>query len=382
VTEYGAPLRPLWGIDPDFLTVNHGSFGATPHCVLEAQTRWRTQMEAQPSRFMRRELGPALRDAASHLAAFVGAPADDLVFVDNATGGCNAILRSLELSRGDEIVVFDHGYAAVRNAVTHVANGAGATIVTAVLPFPEPNDDAILTALRDALTVRTRLVIVDHITSPSAVVMPLVRLIATCRDAGVPILVDGAHGPGHVSLDLSALAPDYYTGNCHKWLCAPKGCAFLYVRRDRQRGVHPLTISHGYGQGFLTEFDWTGTTDFSAFLAVTDAIAFHERLGGAALRLRNTELAAEASRRVAARLGTETSSPATPAAAMSLVRLPTVSSNRVECLRDAFLDARTDAPLHVLSGSIWVRLSAHAYNQIEDYECLSTLLERCLTAVG
>jgi isopenicillin-N epimerase len=378
VTEYGAALRPLWGIDPDFLTVNHGSFGATPLRVLEAQTRWRTRMEAQPSRFMRRELGPALRDAAAHLAAFVGAPADDLVFVDNATGGCNAVLRSLSLSRGDEIVVFDHGYAAVRNAVAHVTNAAGASVVTAALPFPQPNDDAIVAALLAALSARTRLVVIDHITSPSAVVMPLARLIATCRNAGVPVLVDGAHGPGHVSLDLSDLAPDYYTGNCHKWLSAPKGCAFLYVRQDRQHDVHPLTISHGYGQGFVAEFDWTGTTDFSAFLAVSEAIAFHEHLGGAALRARNTELAAEAGRCVAAGLGTETSAPGTEPAAMSLVRLPLVHLERVEALRASILEAGTDAPLHVLGQSVWVRLSAFAYNEIEDYKCLSRLLEDSL----
>jgi isopenicillin-N epimerase len=376
---YGATLRGLWGLEPDFLTVNHGSFGAAPLCVLEAQSRWRARMEGQPSRFMRRELGPALRDAAAHLAAYVGAQAEDLAFVPNATGGCNAVLRSLCFAPDDEVLVFDHGYAAIRHAIDHVTARAGARIVTAALPFPRPSEDAIVAALTAAITPRTRLAVFDHITSPSAVVLPIARLVDACHAAGVPVLIDGAHGPGQVALDLGALGADYYTGNCHKWLMAPKGSGFLHVRRDRQAGLHPLAISHGYRGGFLAEFDWTGTADASAFLAVPEAIAFHERLGGPALLARNVELAAEGAACVAARLGTSTSEPATQPAAMALVRLPiTPAEAAARGLGEAIVDAGADAPLHVLADTVWVRVSAQAYNERQDYQHLAALLATCL----
>ncbi len=379
VITYGATLRPLWGLEPDFLTVNHGSFGAAPLCVLEAQARWRARMEAQPSRFMRREIGPALRDAAAHLAAYVGAQAEDVAFVPNATGGCNAVLRSLSFAPDDEVLVFDHGYAAIRHAIDYVTARAGARIVTAALPFPHPSDDAVVAALAAAITARTRLAVFDHITSPSAVVLPIARLVVACHEAGVPVLIDGAHGPGQVALDLGALGADYYTGNCHKWLMAPKGSAFLYARRDRQAGLHPLTISHGYGNGFLAEFDWTGTADVSAFLAVPEAITFHERLGGTALMERNVELAAEGAACVAARLGTETSQPATQPAAMALARLPiTAAEAAARGVGEAIVDAGADAPLHVLDDTVWVRVSAQAYNEREDYARLAKILATCL----
>jgi isopenicillin-N epimerase len=383
--RYGAALRPLWDLDPDFNTVNHGSFGATPLCVLAAQTRWRERIEAQPSRFMRRDLGPALREAAGALARFVGAEADDLAFVNNATAGCNAVLRSLDLAPGEEIVVLDHGYAAVRNAVAYVAERAGARVVSAALPFPASDDDAIVAAVGAALSSRTRLVLIDHVTSPSAVVLPVARLIAACQAAGAAVLVDGAHAPAMVDLDIAALGADYYTGNCHKWLMAPKGAGFLHVRSDRQAGLHPLAISHGYRQGFLAEFDWTGTTDFTAFLAVPDAIAFHEHLGGAALRARNCALAASAAARLAAHLGTQTAAPRTAPASMAVVRLPVDPTlalpeglPRLTELRETVLTAGTDAPLHAMANAIWLRLSAAAYNEESDYDRLAAVLDDAL----
>jgi isopenicillin-N epimerase len=188
-----------------------------------------------------------------------------------------------------------------------------------------------------------------------------------------------------VDLDLTALGADYYTGNCHKWLMAPKGCGFLHVRRDRQTGLHPLAISHGYGRGYLAEFDWTGTTDFSAFLAVPAAIAFHERLGGAALRTRNADLAAAAASRVSARLGTRTAEPATAPASMGLVRLPVPAwvaapdgAAALADLREAILDAGTDAPIHAVGADVWLRLSAQAYNEIADYDRMGVIVGRCL----
>jgi isopenicillin-N epimerase len=227
--------------------------------------------------------------------------------------------------------------------------------------------------------------VIDHVTSPSAVVLPVARLTAACHAAGAPVLIDGAHAPAMLDVDVAALGAEYYTGNCHKWLMAPKGAGFLHVRRDRQQGLHPLAISHGYRQGFLAEFDWTGTTDFSAFLAVPDAIAFHERLGGLLVRDRNAALAASAAVRLAARLGTETGAPRTQPASMAVVRLPVdpalaapEAAARLAELREAVLAAGTDAPLHAMAGAVWLRLSAAAYNDLSDYDRLADVLAAAL----
>jgi isopenicillin-N epimerase len=333
---------------------------------------------------MRRTLPEALRRAADRLAEFLGADGKDIAFVENATVGCNAVLRSLRFEPGDEILVLDHGYGAVRKAAAYVAARSGARIVEVPLPFPNPTAVEIVGRVRAALTPSTRLAVIDHITSPSALLLPIRQLVAACHAASVPVLVDGAHGPGQVTLDLKRLDADWYAGNCHKWLCAPKGCGFLWVRPDRQAELHPVTISHGYGQGFLAEFDWTGTRDPSAFLAVEAAIAFHERLGGAALRTRNAALAAEAGALLAARFGTELGAGREYFAAMSLVRLPLdgpATAERAEALRESLLDARCDAPLFVHGGAIWLRISAHAYNEIVDYERLVEVIERVLSGM-
>ena len=370
----GKAIRHEWRLDPDYVTVNHGSFGATPLAVLAAQDEWRRAMEAQPSRFMRSVLPDALRDAAAGLARFLGAEGEDLAFVPNATAGCNAVLRSIRFRPGDEILALSHVYGAVGNTIRYVASRTGAVMVEAALPFPRPDDDAILAGIQAALTPRTRLAVIDHITSSSAVVLPLARIVAACHAAGVPVLVDGAHGPGQVDLDLATLNADWYAGNCHKWLAAAKGCAFLWARRDRQRDLHPSVISHGYNQGFAAEFDWTGTWDPSAYLSVTAALEFHARLGGLALRARNAALAFAAGNLVASRLGSETGTGNAPSAAMAMVRLPGAAPADATALRDRLLAAGTDVPLHCHGEEVWLRLSAYAYNEIDDYARLADIV--------
>ncbi len=377
----GKAVRHEWALDPDFLTVNHGSFGATPRVVLAAQQDWQRRMEAQPSRFMRAVLPNALRHAANRLGAFIGADGKDIAFVENATTGCNAVLRSLRLQPGDEIVVLTHGYNAVRNTVRYVCERAGTRIVEAEVPFPQPDADTIVANIAAALTRRTRLAVVDHITSGSALVLPLQRIIAACHDAGVPVLVDGAHGPAQVPLDMRALGVDWYSGNCHKWLCAPKGAAFLYTHASRQQDLHPTTISHGLDKGYLEEFDWTGTRDSSAWLATDVAIDFHRRLGGEALMARNIALAADATALLARRLNTEAGASGALAGSMGLVRLPISGAPTAEYsqeLRAHLLAAGTDAPAHIHADAIWLRISAAAYNELEDYERLGEIVARTL----
>ena len=374
----GVAVRHEWMLDPSFLAVNHGAFGGTPKAVLAAQGAWRARMEAQPSVFMRSILPPALRASAQALASFLGATdGRDIAFVDNATTGCNAVLRSLQLQPGDEIVLHSQAYGAVANTARYVAERSGASIVTVELPFPETDLAAFVGLFAGALGAKTRIAIIDHITSPSALVLPITEIVRACREAGVPVLVDGAHGPGQAEIDLAALDADYYVGNCHKWLAAPKGCAFLWARADRQAGLHPTTISHGFGGGYLAEFDWTGTRDATPQLALEAALTFHARLGGAELRRRNIALAQQAGELMARELGTLVGN-AGHASAMTMVRLPLegvpCTKDYATKLRGRLLDEfRTDAPLHAHPSGIWVRASAHAYNEIDDYAKLAEI---------
>ena len=293
-------LAIYWDLDPAVRFLNHGSFGATPRPVLAAQDEWRARMEREPVAFFTRDLEPALDAARSALGAFVGADPADLAFVTNATTGINIVARSLQLAAGDEVVVLDHAYNAARNALAAVASTSGATIVTARLPFPGTRPADPLEAILAVVTPRTRLVMVDHVTSPTALVLPVAEIVAALAERGIDTLVDGAHAPGMVDLDVEGIGAAWYTGNCHKWMCAPKGSGFLHVRRDRQERTRPIVISHGANSfrtdrsRFRLEHDWTGTLDPTAWLAVPAAIDFAASLlpgGWPALRTRGHELA-------------------------------------------------------------------------------------------
>ena len=370
------PCRSAWDLDPAFLTVNHGSFGAVPRTVIAAQRAWQDRMEQQPSRFMNTVYPGAIRSAAAALGAFLNADPDHLVFVDNATTGCNAVIRSLPFRKGDRIAILRHAYGAVHNTIRFVAEQTGAHIVQAAVPFPDPTEDALVAAVEGVLTPETKLAVLDHITSGSAIVLPMQRIVAACHAAGVKVLVDGAHAPGQIDLDLQAIGADWYVGNCHKWLGAPKGCAFLYAKPPAQAGLHPGTISHGYGQGFLAEFDWTGTTDPSRFLAIDAAIAFHHELGGASLRVRNKMLAGQGAALIAQRLNTNVGASGATAGAMATIRLPVDDPSPEHALRirRQLMDAGTDAPVHALDGALWLRISAFAYNEPADYARLAELV--------
>jgi isopenicillin-N epimerase len=381
----GHAIRTEWNLDPGFLTVNHGSFGAAPLAVQAAQRAWQQRLEHQPSRFMSTVYPAAIRHAADTLGTFLNANGRDIAFVDNATTGCNAVLRSLPIAPGQDVLTLSHAYGAVHNAVRHVTETAGARITRAAIPFPDPTEDSLVAAVTAAITPRICLAVIDHITSGSAIVLPAQRIVAACHAAGIPVLIDGAHAPGQIDLDLTAIGADWYVGNCHKWLCAPKGCAFLHAAPARQAGLHPVTISHGYGQGFLAEFDWTGTTDPSRFLAVTEAIAFHHRLGGPALRERNRALAAEAAGLIARRLNSarwnaQVGTQGPVAGAMATIRLPVEDPTpaRALAIRRRLMELGTDSPVHVLDGALWLRISAFAYNDLDDYARLAELVAAIL----
>ena len=369
-----AACRSEWLLDPDFAFLNHGSFGATPRAVLEEQDRWRGCMERHPTGFMLYELPAALRASVDRLAAFIGACGTDLAFVENATAGCNAVLQSLPLARGDEILVTDHGYAAVRNAAEHAAVRAGARVVEAKVPFPVYDPQQIVEAVAGCIGSRTRLAILDHVTSPTAIVYPVRELVALCRARGVRVLVDGAHAPGMLPLDVPSIGADWYVGNCHKWLMAPKGSGFLWAAA-RDVTLHPPVISHGYGQGLPAEFDWIGTRDPTAWLATPAAIDFHAALGGPVLMRRNTELARGVAALLADRWRTARGAADGLTGSMAAIRVPiagdATQERALEVQSFLFRERRIEVPVVAFGNALWVRVSAQAYNTLADYERLA-----------
>jgi isopenicillin-N epimerase len=327
---------------------------------------------------MVQELPSALRHAAARLAAFLRAKGEDVVFVENATAGCNAVLNSVPLVPGDEILVTDLGYPAIRNAAEHACRRTGAGIVEAPIPFPVHEAAIILRALEAALGPRTRLAIIDHVSSPTGLVFPIREMISLCHAAGTQVLVDGAHGPGMLPLDVPSLGADWYVGNCHKWLMAPKGSAFLWASGDAKRDLHPPVISLGYEQDFLTEFDWTGTRDYTAWLSVPAAIDVHERLGGRALQHRNKLLICAAARLLEERWRTLRGVPDALTGSMAAVRLPTrwAASTRLarEIQNWLLTEHRIEVAVTLTAGSLWARVSAQAYNSLDDYDRLAAVV--------
>ncbi|MGZ3640700.1 MAG: aminotransferase class V-fold PLP-dependent enzyme [Candidatus Limnocylindrales bacterium] len=354
-------LATSWALEPGVVFLNHGSFGACPTPVLEAQLAWRARLEAQPVRFLARELEGALDDARAELATFVGADPDDLAFVPNATHGLNTVLRSLRFEAGDELLTTDHEYNAAVNALRATAERDGARVTVATIPFPaRPGDaplrgpDAVREAVLAAVTSRTRLALLSHVTSPTALILPLERLAADLAARGLDVLVDGAHAPGMLPLDLGRLGEagvTYYTGNGHKWLCGPKGSGFLWVRRDRQAAIRPLAISHGANSPrrdrsrFRLEFDWTGTADPSAYLALPAALRFLGALRAGGWRehmAANHALAAEGRATLLDALEQAAPAPVAMLGSMAVLPLPAPRSPRPEALTASPLD---DDPL-------------------------------------
>jgi isopenicillin-N epimerase len=383
----------LWTLDPTVTFLNHGSFGACPLPVLEAQERLRSRMESQPVRFFVRDLEGLLDEARGALAAFVGADPADVAFVPNATSGVNAVLRSLRLEPGDEILVIDHAYNACRNAAEYAAARSAARVVVARMPFPIRSADAARDAILAAVTPRTRLALLDHVTSPTGLVLPIARLVADLSARGVDTLVDGAHAPGMVPLDLRALGAAYYAANCHKWLCAPKGAGFLFVRRDRQADVRPLAISHGANSPrtdrsrFLLEFDWTGTDDPTPYLCVAEAIRVVGTFlpgGWPALMARNRALALEARAILGRALGGPAPAPDEMVGALATIPLPDATaptSAAIDPLQDALLERfAIEVPIFpwpALPARV-VRVSCQLYNTTADYERLASALVELL----
>jgi len=371
----GRPLRRRFLLEPGTDFLNHGSYGAAPRRVLAAAARWQRRIEAHPDRFMRLVLPEALRGAVARLARFLKAREQDVAFVENATAGVNAVLRSLALRPGDEIVVTSHTYFAVRQAIRHACSGSGAKMVEARIDLPVRDVRDLVVPIEKRINRRTKLLVLDHIASPTGLIFPVKRLAQMARARGIRVLVDGAHAPGQLDLDIPSLGVDWYAGNCHKWLYAPKGSAFLWARAGVQAGLHPPAISHGYGKGFAAEFDWTGTRDFSNWLAVSDALDFFLELKPSRIRKYNHHVVTEAAHRIAAAWNTAVDGPAELHGSLMAIRLPDRLQQRdpAQLMAEWISRHRVVAAVMGIAGENWVRISAQAYNAPGDYERLLRL---------
>jgi isopenicillin-N epimerase len=396
-TQPQSPWRHHWSLDPNITFLNHGSFGACPIAVLEQQQIFRQQLEAEPLRFFEDAYEPLLDRSRERLAEFIGTTPQELVFVPNTTTGVNTVLRSLSLRAGDELLTTNHEYNACRNALDFIAERSGATVVVAEVPFPLASAEQVITAVMSQVSDKTRIVLLDHITSQTGLIFPIQSIAQQLRGSGVDVLVDGAHAPGMVALNLKELGVTYYTGNCHKWLCAPKGAAFLYVSEAKQSLIRPLVISHGANSvrtdrsRFHLEFDWTGTDDPTAYCCVASAVEFMDSLlpgGWNAVIERNHQMAIRARQLLCHALSVSPPCPDTLVGSMAAIPLPGKLASGVQRqLFDRFQievplipwqrvfgQGKADSFVGELQSNALIRISAQLYNSLADYDRLAEAL--------
>jgi isopenicillin-N epimerase len=376
-------LRQHWLLKEDVAFLNHGSFGACPIPVLNEQQKWRANLEAQPIELLGRQCEILLETqrllVGLHFRMF-----RNFGFVTNATEGINAVLQSLKFNPGDELLTTNHVYNAVRKAMAHAASRNGATYREIRIPLPLESSNQIADMVIGALSDKTRLLVIDHVTSPTALVFPVEKIAAACRERRIDVLVDGAHAPGMLNgVSIPTPRVPFYAGNLHKWICAPKGCAFLWVDPARQAEIHPTVISHHYLGGFDKEFGWQGTRDISGLLSIYSAIQFFEQFGWDNVMRYNHEMAVWAQQMLCQRWNTI---PMTPPdgrliGAMATLRLPLrfqhldqpVCEKLQQRLYDEF---KVEAPLILWDGHAYVRVSCQIYNRPEDYERLGEAIEK------
>ncbi len=385
----------LWGLDQETVFLNHGSFGATPIAVLEEQDRIRKEMEKDPVYFVEKELQELWQESVIELSRFLNADPEGMVFVTNATTGVNTILKSLKLSPGDEIIVPDHAYQACKNAIDFVTERSGARTVIVRVPFRVSDESEIIDPILSAVSDRTVLAMIDTVSSPTGIRMPFENLVDQLQNRGVDVLVDAAHGPGIVPLNIRKLNPAYITGNCHKWICTPKGSAFLHIREDKRGSINPLSIGHGYsrqlppGEKFRFEFDWPGTRDPSPWLSIPFCIRHMERQidgGWPEIMRRNRNMALYGRDLLCDALETTPPTPDSMVSSMSSVEFPWSG--------DVHLPPPEGDPLHnllydkyriqvpIISWPVhntkYIRISAQIYNSKDEFEYLSEVLKSIL----
>lgn len=375
-------MREHFLLDPDLVFLNHGSFGACPREVFDAQHRWQLAMERNPVEFLGRRSADLLRQARAALGGAIGARAEDLVFVPNSTTGVNIVAQSFPLQAGDEVLTTDLEYGACNAAWQRVCAPIGARYRSVEIPLPYDRD-AVVARVMNAVNPRTKLIYASHVTSTTALTLPVAELCAAARQRGIATLIDGAHAPGQIELDLDAIGADFYVGNCHKWLCAPKGAGFLHARPEMQPMLDAPVISWGYvdGTGGHSGFDaylgttpfeqrlqWQGTRDLSAWLAVPDAIGFQQRHDWPAVRQRCHALAAHALAELTRRHGLAPVAQDRDWAQMVVIPVPAQDPDTLR--RRLFEESRIEIPVTTHAGQVFVRLSVQGYNTAGDIERL------------
>jgi len=376
-STFGISIRNLWLLDEDITFLNNGSFGAAPIKVIEAAERIQRRLEREPVSFFVDGFADELRQSIGKLADFIGSNPENLVLVDNATSGVNVVLRSLlpKLKPDDEIIINNHTYPAVKSACHYLSEITGCKIIEIKLPYPVESNQQIVEVYKNALNDKTRLVILDHIVFTTGLVNPVKEIAKIVKENGSLILVDGAHAPGMINLNIEELDVDWYTGNCHKWLFAPKGCALLWTSPEHQSYTKPLSISFFHNQGYTAEFDWTGTKNPVPFLALSDAVDFHNELGSEEIFSYIHNLAIEGRNLVANELGLSKDIPEEMLGSLAAFELPgdrgTTGHEITSALRKRFFEKyKIEMPFVEFDGKIFFRFSAQVFNEISDYEKL------------
>lgn len=379
-------VRDLFLLRPDVVFLNHGSFGACPRPVFDASQRWQAELEREPVEFLGRRFPALMRAAREALGAFVGAAPDDIVYQPNATVAINAVARSLSLGPDDEVVGTDHEYGAMDRTWRFICARQGARYIRAPVPVPVTSAAQIVETIWTHVTPRTRVLFVSHITSPTALIFPVEELIRRARAAGILTVIDGAHAPGQIPLQLDRLGADFYAGSCHKWMCAPKGAGFLYARREVQHLLRPLVVSWGWESErpgpsrFIDEQEWQGTRDIAACLAVPDAIEFLRAHRWEEIRRSCHALGQTARSALAAMAGLELLSPDLPTWYAQMVSVPMPFADPDAAQRRLYDEFAVEVPVMRWNGHVLLRVSIQAYNTPQDVEALVDGVRRLLAA--
>lgn len=383
-------LRGQFLLDPSVTFLNHGSFGACPRPVFEIYQAWQRELERQPVEFLGhgRRHDTLLADARATLASYLNCSPEDLVFVTNATWGINVIIRSLDLEPGDEILTTNHEYGANDLAWDWILAKSGARLVRHEIPLPVTSHDEIVESLWAAVTERTKAIFISHITSPTALTFPVAQICRRAGEHGILSIVDGAHGPGQVDLDLEALGADIYAGNLHKWLCGPKGAGFLYARPEEQPWVESLIVSWGWGRSgtlesssFVERNEWQGTRDISPFLAVPAAIQFQADHQWHLVRRRCHELARRARHEIASLAGLPPIVPDSEHWFAQMIACPIPWSDPASLKARLYDDYRIEVPISKWQDQTLIRVSFQGYNDEADLDRLLTALAEILDPV-
>ncbi len=374
-------------LDPEIVFLNHGSFGACPQPVFEEYQRWQRELERQPVEFLGRRFNDLMREARTALADFVGADADEVTYVTNATVGLNTVARSLDLRPGDEVLSTDHEYGALDRTWRFLCEKHGAKYVRQPIPVPIKTADEVIEAVWAGVTDRTRVLFMSHITSPTAIILPIKELIERARERGITTIIDGAHAVGQIDLNLRELGADFYSSNCHKWLMSPKGSAFLYARRDVQHLIEPLVVSWGWQSErpstsrFIDEQEWQGTRDIAAYLSVPAAIQFFHDYNWPVVRQHCHELVRSAREQATALTGLPPLTPDDVAWFSQMSALPLPPCDLDTLKRRLYDEYFVEMPVIRWNDRCFVRISIQGYNTSSDVDALIAALRVLLPAV-